>query len=138
MRIKQVSVFVGNETGRLVDMLTPLARSKIDILALSVADSADFGIVRLVVSDTEGAVKALHDAGFTLRVNEVLSYEVPDVPGGLLKGVAEPLARAGINLEYFYAFVQSQAGKATVVLKVNDLDGAEEVLERQQRPRPLA
>jgi hypothetical protein len=129
MRIKQVSVFVGNETGRLVDMLEPLARSGINILALSVADSADFGIVRLVTSDTEGAVRALHDAGFTLRVNEVLSYEMPNVPGGLLKSVAEPLARAGINLEYFYAFVQSEAGKATIVLKVDDLDRAEDVLE---------
>ena len=129
MRIKQVSVFVGNEAGRLVEMLTPLARGQIDILALSVADSADFGIVRLVTSDTEGAVRVLHDAGFTLRVNEVLSYEMPNVPGGLLKNVAEPLARAGINLEYFYAFVRSEAGKATVVLKVDDLDRAEEVLE---------
>ncbi|MEJ2046707.1 MAG: ACT domain-containing protein [Dehalococcoidia bacterium] len=129
MRIKQVSVFVGNETGRLVDMLEPLARSGINILALSVADSADFGIVRLVTSDTEGAVRALHDAGFTLRVNEVLSYEMPNVPGGLLKSVAEPLARADINLEYFYAFVRSEAGKATFVLKVYDLDRAEEVIE---------
>ncbi len=133
MRIKQVSVFVGNETGRLVDMLTPLARSKIDILALSVADSADFGIVRLVVSNPEGAAEALHEAGFTLRVDEVLYYQVPDVPGGLLRTVVEPLARAGINLEYFYAFIQSQAGKATVVCKVSDLEGAEATLKRLQQ-----
>jgi hypothetical protein len=133
MRIKQVSVFVGNETGRLVEMLTPLARSKIDILALSVADSADFGIVRLVVSDPEKAVSALHAAGFTLRVNEVLCYQVPDVPGGLLRTVVEPLAKAGINLEYFYAFVQSEAGKATVVVKASDLDGAEATLKRLQQ-----
>ncbi len=129
MRIKQVSVFVGNETGRLVDMLTPLARHQIDILALSIADSADFGIVRMVVSDTEGAVKALHESGFTLRVNEVLSYELPQTPGGLLRSVAEPLAQAGINLEYSYAFVQSGMGKATVVLKVSDLEKAEQLLE---------
>jgi hypothetical protein len=130
MRIKQVSVFVGNEAGRLVEMLTPLARGQIDILALSVADSADFGIVRLVVSDTEKAVSALRKAGFTLRVNEVLSYQVPDVPGGLLKTVVEPLARAGVNLEYFYAFIQSEAGKATVVLRASDLDRAEAVLKQ--------
>ena len=129
MRIKQVSVFVGNETGRLVDMLTPLARQRIDILALSIADSADFGIVRMVVSDTDGTVKALHDSGFTLRVNEVLSYELPQTPGGLLKSVAEPLAKAGINLEYSYAFVQSETGKATVVLKVSDPERAEQILE---------
>lgn len=129
MRIKQISVFVGNETGRLVDMLTPLSRNRINIHALSVADSADFGIVRMVVSDTEGTVKALHDAGFTLRVNDVLAYEMPDSPGGLLKTVAEPLAKAGINLEYFYAFIQSETGKAVVVLKVNDPERAERVLE---------
>jgi len=129
MRIKQVSVFVGNETGRLVDMLTPLARQRIDILALSIADSADFGIVRMVVSDTDGAVKALHDSGFTLRVNEVLSYELPQTPGGLLESVAEPLAKAGINLEYSYAFVQSETGKATVVLKVSDPERAEQILK---------
>ena len=129
MRIKQISVFVGNETGRLVDMLNPLSRNRINIHALSVADSADFGIVRMVVSDTEGAVKALHDAGFTLRVNDVLAYEMPDSPGGLLKTVAEPLAKAGINLQYFYAFIQSETGKAVVVLKVNDPERAERVLE---------
>lgn len=129
MRIKQISVFVGNETGRLVDMLNPLSRNRINIHALSVADSADFGIVRMVVSDTEGTVKALHDAGFTLRVNDVLAYEMPDSPGGLLKTVAEPLAKAGINLEYFYAFIQSETGKAVVVLKVNDPERAERVLE---------
>jgi len=129
MRIKQISVFVGNETGRLVDMLNPLSRNRINIHALSVADSADFGIVRMVVSDTEGAVKALHDAGFTLRVNDVLAYEMPDSPGGLLKTVAEPLAKAGINLEYFYAFIQSETGKAVVVLKANDPERAERVLE---------
>ena len=130
MRIKQVSVFLGNEPGRLVDMLKPLADNQIDIQALSVAEAADFGIVRMVVSDTEGAVKALHDAQFTVRVNEVLAYEMPNVPGGLLRTVAEPLARAGINLEYFYAFVESEAGKAMVVLKVNDLERAERVLEK--------
>ena len=128
MRIKQVSVFVANEPGRLVDMLRPLADKQINIRAMSVADSTDFGIVRMVVSDTGGAVKALHDAQFTVRVNEVLGYEMPDVPGGLLTTVVQPLAKAGINLEYFYAFIESEAGKATVVLKVNDLEKAESIL----------
>ncbi len=130
MRIKQVSVFLGNEPGRLVDMLTPLANNQIDIQALSVAEAADFGIVRMVVSDSERAVKALRDAQFTVRVNEVLAYEMPNVPGGLLRAVAEPLAKAGINVEYFYAFVESDPGKAMVVLKVNDLEGAEGVLKK--------
>ncbi|GAI58231.1 unnamed protein product [marine sediment metagenome] len=109
-------------------MLKPLSQKQINIHALSVADSADFGIVRMVVSHTEEAVKALHEAGFTLRVNEVLAYEMPDTPGGLLQAVAEPLAQAGINLEYFYAFIQSETGKAIVVLKVNDPEKVERLL----------
>ena len=131
MRIKQISVFVGNEPGRLVNILKPLFDNQINIRALSVADSADFGIIRMVVSDTEGTVKALHDAGFTLQVNELLAYEIPDTPGGLLKTVAEPLAKAGINLEYFYGSIsiQSEIGKAMVILRVDDLARAEQVLE---------
>lgn len=131
MRIKQISVFVGNEPGRLVNILKPLFDNQINVHALSVADTADFGIIRMVVSDTEGAVKALHDAGFTLQVNELLAYEIPDTPGGLLKTVAEPLAKAGINLEYFYGSIsiQSEIGKAMVILRVDDLARAEQVLE---------
>jgi len=131
MRIKQISVFVGNEPGRLVNILKPLFDNQINIRALSVADSADFGIIRMVVSDTEGAIKTLHDAGFTLQVNELLAYEIPDTPGGLLKTVAEPLAKAGINLEYFYGSIsiQSEIGKAMVILRVDDLARAEQVLE---------
>jgi len=131
MRIKQISVFVGNEAGRLVNMLKPLRDNQINIHALSVADAADFGIIRIVASDTEGTVKALHDAGFTLQVNEVLAYEIPDIPGGLLKTVAEPLAEAGINLEYFYGSIsiQSGIGKAMVILRVDNLARAEKVLD---------
>ncbi len=131
MRIKQISVFVGHEAGRLVNMLKPLRDNQINIRALSVADAADFGIIRIVSSDTEGAVKALHDAGFTLQVNEVLAYEIPDTPGGLLKTVAEPLAKAGINLEYFYGSIsiQSEIGKAMVILRVDNLARAEKVLD---------
>jgi hypothetical protein len=133
MRIKQISAFVGNDPGRLVDLLTPLAQHQISIRALSVADSADFGIVRMVVSDTDEAVSALHEVGFTLRVNEVLAYEMPDVPGGLLKTVAEPLAKAGINLEYFYAFIHSETGKALFVLKVDDSEKTEQVLKKEHK-----
>jgi hypothetical protein len=128
MKIRQISVFVGNEPGHLMSVLKPLFHNQINIRALSVADTADFGIVRMVVSDTEKAVKALHDARFTLQVNDVLAYEIPDTPGGLLKTVSEPLAKAGINLEYFYAFLQSEEGKALVVLKVNDPEKAERIL----------
>ncbi len=85
----------------------------------------------MVVSDTDQAVKALNGAGFTARVNEMLAYEMPNTPGGLLTSVVQPLSKAGINLEYFYAFIESQAGKAMVVLKVSDLEKAERVLGKK-------
>ena len=134
MRIKQISVFVSNEPGHLVNVLKPLFHNQINIRALSVADTTDFGIIRIVASDTEGAVKALHAAGFTLQVNELLAYDMPNVPGGLLKAIVEPLAEAGINLEYFYAFLQNEAGQALVVLKVNEPEKAERTLKGARAP----
>ena len=131
MRIKQVSVFVSNEPGRLVDMLKPLIENRININALCVADSTDFGIVRMVVSDTDAAMKALQDAHFTARVNDVLAYDMPHVPGGLLTTIVEPLSRAGINLEYVYAFAGSKEGRARVVFKVRDPNKAEAILGRE-------
>jgi len=128
MKIRQVSVFVGNEPGHLSQMLKPLADNNVNIEALSVAESTDFGIVRMVVSDTEAAVKALHGAQCAVRVTEVLAYDMPNTPGGLLNTIVEPLAKAGINVEYFYAFTESEAGKAKVVLKVSDTNKAEQVL----------
>lgn len=128
MRIKQVSVFVSNEPGHLSAMLRPLADNQIDIQALSVAESTDYGIVRMVVSDTEVAIEALHAAQFATRVTDVLAYEMPNLPGGLLNTIIDPLAKAGINVEYFYAFTESAAGKARVVFKVSDPERAEQVL----------
>lgn len=128
MRVKQLSVFVENQPGRLVDMLKTLAESKVNISALMVADTADFGIVRLIVSDVNRGSEALRKAGFTVKVTDVLKAEMPDVPGGLYRSIAEPLAKAGINLEYFYAFIDPTPGKAVVVLKVADIDKAEKIL----------
>ena len=127
-KIKQVSVFLENRPGRLMDMLQVLADNGIDIRALSQADTADFGIARLVLSDTEKAVRALNEAGFTASTTDVLSVMVPDKPGGFLAGAAIPLARAGINVEYVYAFVEQPKESAMVVLKVNDADKALAVL----------
>ena len=128
MRIKQVSVFVENQPGRLVEMLQALKEYNINISALSVADTIDFGIVRLIISDVEKGMEILRHAGFTARVTEVLKAVVPDTPGGLLTHVVEPLAKAGMNIEYVYAFVDPTPGTATVVLKVRDLDKAEQVI----------
>lgn len=128
MRIKQVSVFLENEPGRLTAMLEALEKARISIRALSISDTVDFGIVRMILADAEGGAEALREGGFVTRLDWILSAEVPDVPGGLLKGVAEPLASAGINVKYLYAYIESTSDKAMVVLKTDDLERAEKVL----------
>jgi hypothetical protein len=130
VRIKQVSVFVENQPGRLVAILEALERSGVSIRALSISESAEFGIVRMILDDAEKGLEALRQAGFSARMDWILSAEIPDVPGGLLNSVGRPLAEAGINLKYFYAYIEQAAGgKAMVVLKTDDLEKAEQVLK---------
>jgi len=130
MKIKQVSVFMENQPGRLVAMLEALTAQNINIRALCVAEGSDFGIVRLILSEVIKGAEALRKAGFTVTETVVLQVEMPDKPGGLLESVAKPLAQAGINLEYFYAFIDPTPGKAVIVLKVSDPDRAEKVISR--------
>ena len=129
MIIKQVSVFVENQPGRLAEMLKVLRDQNINIGALSVADGPDFGIVRIVFEDIERGLAALRQGGFTVRTTDVLKAEIPDKPGGLLESIVQPLAAAGINVEYVYAFVDPTPGIANVVLKVRDVVKAEQLLK---------
>jgi len=129
MRTKQVSVFVENECGRLEAILEALQRERINIRALSVSETAEFGIVRMILDNPDEGLQALRQAGFTTRMDWMLSAQIPDVPGGLLNSVAKPMAKAGINIKYFYAYLgQAGENQATVVLKPDDLEKAEEVL----------
>ncbi len=126
MRIKQVSVFVENESGRLEAILEALQREKISIRALSVSDTAEFGIARMILDNPDEGLKALRQDGFTTRIDWMLSAQIPDVPGGLLNSVAKPMAEAGINIKYFYAFIgQVGENKAMVVFKPDDMEKAE-------------
>jgi len=130
VRIKQVSVFVENQPGRLVAILEPLEKRGVSIRALSISESAEFGIVRMILDNADEGLEALRQAGFTTRMDWILSAEIPDVPGGLLNSVARPLAEASINLQYFYAYIEQAAGgKAMVVLKTDDWEKAEQVLK---------
>lgn len=130
MRIQQISVFVENHPGRLVSILEVLKKKGISIRALSISESAEFGIVRMILDNPDEGLEALRQAGFTTRMDWILSAEIPDVPGGLLNSVAKPLAEAGINLKYFYAYIEQATGdKAMVVLKTDDLEKAEQVLK---------
>ena len=121
MAIEQISVFIENETGGLADVVNVLARSAVDIRAMSIADQTDFGIVRLIVNDTDRACFALKDAGFTVRRTPVVAVLVPDRPGGL---AATLHALRGIAVEYMYAFVRKSGEQAVVVFRFDDVDRA--------------
>ena len=133
MRAKQVSVFLENRLGRLKDALEALANSNVDVKTLSIADSADFGIVRMILADTDAGTSALRAAGFTTSIVEVLAVEVPNQPGGFLRTIVGPLTAAGVNIEYVYAFTHGPSDSALVVLKTSDMAEAERVIGDSQK-----
>ncbi|MCF0136168.1 MAG: ACT domain-containing protein [Lachnospiraceae bacterium] len=126
MAIRQLSVFVENKPGALVDIVAALAQAKIDIRAMSVADTNDFGILRLIVSDVE-ATKEVLSAGYLYNVTDVVAVEMKD-ESGALSGILNVLGAAQINLEYMYAFTAPTAHGAYVVLRVADNEAAQEAL----------
>lgn len=127
MKVKQISVFLENKSGRLSTLTRTLADNKINIRALSIADTTDFGILRLIVDKPEDAYHSLKKAGFTVSETEVIAVEIPDTPGGLAD-VMDKLASAGINIEYLYAFVTKTVDHAHVIFRVEQLDKAIETL----------
>lgn len=128
MRVKQISVFVENKPGRMVEVLETLEKAEINIRALSISESGEFGIVRMILPHAEQSQGSLREAGFTTRIDTILSYSMPDEPGGLLKHVVRPLADAGINLKYFYAYTDPATSQAMVVIKPDNLERAEAIL----------
>ncbi|HWR40666.1 MAG TPA: ACT domain-containing protein [Patescibacteria group bacterium] len=127
MVIKQLSVFVENRPGALVEVLAVLKANDVNIRALSVADTSDFGILRLIVNEPEQVKRALNEAGFTVKITPVLSMMVADTPGGLCDQV-EKLSGADVNIEYMYAFAANAGNGARVVLKVDNLKRAERLV----------
>jgi hypothetical protein len=123
MVIKQISVFVENRPGTLAEVLGVLKEHDINIRALSVADTADFGILRIIVSEPEKVERVLRGANFTVKLTPVITMTIGDSPGGLLEQV-EKLSASGINVEYVYAFAAMKGTEARVVLKVDDPDRA--------------
>jgi len=121
MGIKQISVFLENTTGRLSDVTKTLASAGINLRAISIADTADFGILRLIVDKTDKAVDALNQAGFTTRQTDVVAVEIEDIPGSLAK-LMELFQLSQVNIEYLYASLEGQAGKAVVIFKPKDID----------------
>lgn len=129
MFIDQISVFMENKKGRLSSLTRILADNDIDLVALSIADTADYGIMRAIVNDTPGAEKALRAAGFMVSTTRVLGVVVPDTPGGL-SDVLEIFSRGDVSVEYLYSFVRHQGKNALIMFKVTPVEKAVELLEK--------
>ena len=129
MGIKQISVFLENTTGRLCEVTQTLAKAGINLRAISIADTADFGILRLIVDKTDEAVNALTAAGFTTRQTDVAAVEIDDKPGSLA-ALMEIFQKSGINIEYLYASLEGSQGKAVVIFKLEDHDKGFNILAK--------
>lgn len=128
MSLKQLTVFVENKQGALVSITDTLAAHKVNIRALSIADTRDFGILRLIVNDNETALKTLTNEGYLINTTQVVGVKIGDQPGKLSQALAV-LDKAGINMEYLYAFMTRTEKHAYVVLRVADNDATEKALE---------
>lgn len=127
MAIKQISVFVENKTGSLENLVNTLAAAGVDMRAMAIADTQEFGILRMIVKGHDKACAALREAGYLVSQNEVTAVEIPDEPGGLAK-VVSILAGHGVNIEYTYAFMTRSHDRACVVFRVEDNECAENLL----------
>lgn len=126
-RIRQVSVFLENRSGRMAKITTALGQEGVDIRALALADASDFGILRLVLTDTEKGVSILKAKGFTVRVTDVIAVKVDDHPGGL-GALLTILENAGLNLEYVYMLNHQTPDQAVFIFRFDNPDKALDVL----------
>ena len=127
MSIKQVSVFLENRPGKLFELTKLLAEHGIDMRALSIAEATDFGIARIIVNDADRCALALREGQFIAQFSDVLAFAVPDEPGGLHNLLAEFNA-ARVNIEYMYAFLSGEKGRAYMIFRVTDTAQAEKAL----------
>lgn len=123
MKVKQISIFLENRQGRLAAVTDVLGSNDINIRAFSVADTADFGVVRLIVNDPNRACDILRANGFMVTMTDVLAVEVPDNPGGLAY-ILRIIQHAQLNIEYLYAFVEKRSDHALVIFRLEDTDTA--------------
>lgn len=129
MYVKQISVFLENTPGSLSRLTQLLGDNQIDLIALSIADTEDYGILRCIVTDMERAVTVLREGGYTVRLTEVLAVCVPDHPGGLCE-VLRLLNENDISVEYLYSFVRSTGSHALVIFHLSKLEEGKRLLEQ--------
>lgn len=136
MAVKQLSVFIENKKGSLVELTKLLRENGINIKALTVADTKDYGILRLIADDTSAATSLLKNAGYTASVREVVSFSIPDEKGSL-STVLELLDKNKVNMEYLYSMATSADGKAFFVMRVDNNEKTENLL-RQSKIKVLS
>ena len=127
MSVRQISIFLQNTKGRLAEVTRLLAARKINIRALSLADTADFGVLRIIVNDPDACLAALKESGIVAQETEVLAVEIEDRPGGLERVLAV-LDAAGLNVEYMYAYVEKAKDNAIMICRIDDRERAARVL----------
>jgi len=127
MKVEQISIFIENKSGRLAEVTHVLGNAGINIRALSLADTSDFGILRLIVDKTDQAKSVLKESGFTVNKTEVVAVEVPDRPLGLFS-ILEVLDRGKVNVEYMYAFVERCGENAVIIFRFDNTEEAIKVL----------
>ena len=132
MSIRQLSVFVRNEAGRLQEITDCLYENNIDIRALSIAETSEFGILRLIVDDIDKAVAALKEEGYIVRITDVIGCKLEDRPGGLAK-IVKVISEIGVNMEYMYAFL-TKTDSAYLVIRVEDNEAVEKALAERGIP----
>lgn len=130
MKVEQISIFIENKSGRLAEVTRVLGEAGVNIRALSLADTSDFGILRLIVDKTDTAKDVLKSKGFTVNKTEVVAVEVPDRPLGL-NSILQVLDASRINVEYMYAFVERCGENAVIIFRFDDVEGAIRVLTEQ-------
>jgi hypothetical protein len=125
VNVRQLSVFIENKAGRVSEITDQLGSAGVNIRGFSVSDTADYGIVRLIVDDPDKGLEVLHAGGFTVKESDVVCVQLPDRPGGLA-GVLKAVSDAGVNIEYVYSLISTY-----VVINVADIDRAVALLEGQ-------
>lgn len=130
MNVEQISIFLENKPGRLEEVTRIFEEGGINIRALSLADTTEFGILRLIVNDNEKAKRLLNEKGYTVGINEVVAVEVEDRPGGLHR-ILKALSNDNINVEYMYAFVRQSGQNAVLIFRFDNIRAATAMLKRE-------
>ncbi|HPA46259.1 MAG TPA: ACT domain-containing protein [bacterium] len=130
MKLRQISIFLENQAGRMAEVTGILGRAGVNIRAIALADTADFGIIRLIVDKTDKALEVLKNEGITVKETQVVAVEIPDRPGALA-AILNILGKAGINVEYLYGFLDRVEDRAIMVFRFEDPDQALGILTKE-------